>query len=150
MRPVMCILILSLFSCKQDNLYGINTDTRLSLLVDKKWQTVAMYVKSPEGTIIRDNLALFPDYRKDDYYLFRADSSFELNDHVNLQPGSLSPVIDSGSWTFTNQDQFIVMSGGSELPNLSPLKINVITQTDLTLQAPITDGTQHVILRAMK
>ena len=144
MRLLICMMFLLLAGCNDDNLYGINSDTRAYLLLNKKWQNSAIFVKSPQGIVIRDEYSLLPPYRKDDYFFFRADSTFELNDNAAKDPGVQGNILSSGTWDVIMKEQFLRLK--EQRSNLFPdsIKISSINETNLTIERPVADGVQFI------
>ena len=137
-------------SCKEDQLYGLNADTRTYLLADKKWQAAAIFVKSPQGIVLRDDLILQPDYEKDDYYFLRSDSTFELNDNAAMHPGGSGPVLATGTWMLVSSEEFIEFNSDQPLVFSDPLKIVSISSNEFSVEYPIPEGTKFISVRAIK
>jgi hypothetical protein len=140
MRSFICAILVLVAGCKDDNLYGINADTKTYLLVNKKWQTSAIFVKSKEGIVIRDEYTLQPAHLKDDYFFFRADSTFELNDNAVRDPLAPSPVLANGTWNLLMGEQFLKLKTESLLTFQDSVKISSISENSLTLERPVLDG----------
>ena len=149
MRLLVAVMVLIFVACKDDELYGINSNTKSYLLANKKWQTSAIYVKSPQGLVIRDEYVLLPEFRKDDYYLFRADSTFELNDNVSRDPIATSPVLASGNWNLIKSEQFLKLETTYNPYFQDSIKIASLTESSLTVEKPVIDGVQFISFRVI-
>ena len=96
----LCIAIASWYGCTKDD--TIQVKNYEQLLVDKKWQLTAITTGSANGVSVNKFDSL-PAYSKDDYFLFKADSTFELNDNIDTMPGSKhSRILDEGTWELTS------------------------------------------------
>src|SRR5688500_11060426 len=92
-----CGFVLTMIlSCTKST--GIDGQQRSQLLINKKWQLVKLVAKSDSGTTTINGVDSLPDYRKDDYLLMKADSTYEYNDNLVLRPGQSSQVLDAGNW----------------------------------------------------
>lgn len=135
--------------CKDDELYGLNVDTRTYLLANKKWQNSAIYVADARGTVIRDEYTPMPDYLKDNFLLLRADSTFELNDGINIDPLSTNTIISSGRWRLIANEQFLKFEPTYGVIYPDSVQITTIDATSFTVQMPAIDGTRFVSYRVV-
>ncbi len=151
MRYLFGVAVLAVFfvSCKDDDLYGINSDTRTYILADKKWQISSIFVKTTRGVIIRDDFTLLPDYRKDDYLFFRADSTFELNDNTLKDPLTTSLVIAKGKWRLEQGEQILRLFPESGVVPGDSLRIADIDASTFTVEKPAPEGVQAYGFRAV-
>lgn len=136
------LLVLLFGGCKEDDLYGINSDTRTFLLANKKWQTASIFVKSPQGLIIRDEYILLPDYKKDDYFIFRADSTFLLNDNTLRDPLATSEVLAGGGWILQMNEEILKLRVDYGATPIDSMKITVISADNFSVERPVIDGIQ--------
>jgi hypothetical protein len=151
MRFLTCALIVTVvaLSCKDDQLYGINADTRTYLLANKKWQNSAIYVTNAQGNVIRDEYTPLPEYRKDDYLLLRSDSTYELNDNVAKDPSSAGAVLSNGRWQLVMNEQFIDFNPQTGAVFGDSVQITMIDGSSFIVQMPAIDGTRYFSFRAM-
>jgi hypothetical protein len=151
MRLLICavVLMMVVIGCKEDELYGLNTDTRAYLLAGKKWQYSAIYVTDANGTVIRDEYTPLPDFIKDNYLLLRADSTFELNDNINRDPLAPSVTLASGRWRLISGEQFLKFDYQSGVIFSDSVRISSINASAFTLQTPAIDGTRFYSYRAL-
>ena len=100
--PVFVSIFLGcLFGCTKEDALVI--ERKHWLLVNKKWQLSGMSIKSPNGTQTNAYDSL-PSFRKDDYFIFRPDSTYEFNDNMDTMPGKNSKLLDAGSWKLKNNE----------------------------------------------
>jgi hypothetical protein len=67
-----------------------------------------MSLKAANGITTNEYDSL-PSYRKDDYFLFKPDSTYEFNDNTDTMPGKHSRILDAGSWKFKNRQTLLEM-----------------------------------------
>lgn len=149
MRSIICVVLVFLLSCKDDELFGINSDTRTFLLVNKKWKNSAIYVRSIQGQVLRDEYTFLPDYRKDDYFFFRADSTFELNDNVVKDPIAPGAVLANGTWNLLSSEQFLKLRSETGTVFQDSVKISSINDNTLLIERPVADGVQVFSFRVI-
>ena len=151
MKLFLLLLLVVLFvACKDDQLYGINADTKTYMLANKRWQAIAIFTKSPQGIVLRDDYILLPDYQKDDYYFLKSDSTFELNDNTNLHPGAQTPILATGTWKLAASDTYLELKSDNIAVIQDPLAITSISGTEFSVEVPVPEGRKFMSFRALK
>lgn len=97
------IAIMLISGCKKSDFP--DTKQRTELLINKKWQLVVLITKSQNGQTVVNAYDSLPAFRKDDYLLFRPDSTYEYNDNVQLRPGASSGILDAGEWKLIRENK---------------------------------------------
>lgn len=77
------------------------------LLVDKKWKYVSikLYVENEYDTV--DVYANTSDFVRDDYYIFKTDNTYELNDNILKENESDPDIIQKGTWSFNKMQTIL-------------------------------------------
>ena len=124
------VLMVSFTSCtKEDDLV---IERKQWLLVNKKWQLSGMSVNT-SGLIVNEFDSL-PSYRKDDYFIFRPDSTYEFNDNIDTMPGNNSKILDIGTWRFNEKEMELEMHSDQFNTTYTPAKVLELSTTNLSLQ----------------
>ena len=67
------------------------------------------------------------DYTKDDYLIFAADSTYQLNDNIILQSDTASTIIDSGTWLFSADNTQLLRHSDMYEHDYEPALIKTLT-----------------------
>jgi hypothetical protein len=126
--------LIFLFSCKKDHLNTGNTELRDQLIVDKKWEPVALNYKQDNGSEGPDVFSSLPEYKKDDYWLFRADGTYEINDNLKLRPGVLTSFIDAGTWKFYSFKEYFQLTSLNPDVRYSLSRIVSLSENELKIE----------------
>ena len=124
------VLVLNCFACTKDDELVI--ERKQWLLINKKWQLSGMSINT--GGIVVNEYDSLPSYRKDDYFIFRPDSTYEFNDNADTMPGNTSSILDIGTWTFNEKQMELGMHSDQYNSTYNPAKILELTTTNLSLQ----------------
>lgn len=139
MKCFIIVFCLFLLACsKDDSSDPTPQKTRTELLIDKKWQKTAISGKLADGTIVPDGFTSLPSYAKDDYYLFKSNLKYELNDNIEMHPGQTDKVIASGSWALVSSDQYLTVERDSDGFETN-VKITELTETQLKWESVIEE-----------
>jgi hypothetical protein len=126
MKYLIPLLFLAFLSCKKSN--NDLASQRSSLLVDKKWQLTGYDQDwiGDNGTPVHfEQLSALPEFLLDDYVIFRADNTLEMNDNQILDPDD--PIaVHHGNWHFEENGTVMVM----EIDNGNTTKSNITSVTD--------------------
>lgn len=128
---VLCMLILFIHGCTKDD--TIVFESKKGLLINKKWQLTGLTVRTAAGTLTNEFDSL-PAYRKDDYFLFKADSTYEFNDHIDTMPGKHSKILDAGIWKFNNRETFLEMQSDVFNTTYNAARIVELSSNKLSLE----------------
>ena len=134
MRTSICVLLaitITIFaSCSKDD--KIEQKSSVSLLTGKKWQLTEII--SIDSTGKQDDLfSELPEFEKDDYFLFNADSTYELNDNLQLRADSADRIIDAGDWEIIEGNK-ILMASNVFYTTYHPAEILEINENSLYVQ----------------
>ncbi len=124
-------LLLGSFRCtKEDDLI---IERKQWLLANKKWQLTGMSLKAAGGvfTNVYDSL---PSFRKDDYFVFKPDSTYEFNDNTDTMPGKNSRILDVGTWRLDEKQLQLEMHSDLYNTTYNPAKILELSTTNLSLE----------------
>ena len=108
--------------------------TAQEMLVNKKWQLVAQTTKVDSLPNIKDDFAALPGYEKDDYFIFKPDSTYEYNDNVIARPDASSKILDAGKWELLNGGKQIQLKSTVFTTKYPPSEIKEFTETKLFLE----------------
>ena len=128
---ILCLVTVQLNSCTKDDTILIKM--KQGLLINKKWQLTSMSVKTANGPLTNAYDSL-PPFRKDDYFLFKNDSTYELNDHIDTMPGKNSKILDAGSWKTNTSQTYLEMHSDLYNTTYNPARIIELSATKLTLE----------------
>jgi hypothetical protein len=103
---LLCLFFMNISSCTKED--AIVIESKEGFLINKKWQLTGMSLKAANGITTNEYDSL-PSYRKDDYFLFKPDSTYEFNDNTDTMPGKHSRILDVGSWKFKNRQTLLEM-----------------------------------------
>src|SRR5215211_2193639 len=128
---ILCLLIVNFISCTKEDTIVI--ERKQSLLVNKKWQLSGMSVTTTNGTTTNEFDSL-PSFRKDDYFLFKPDSTYEFNDNTDTVPGKNSRILDAGVWNLDSKQTQLEMHSDLYNTTYTTAKILELTTTKLSLE----------------
>ena len=125
------VLMLASFGCTKEDTLVI--ERKQWLLVNKKWQLSGMSSKTAGGAFTNEFDSL-PSFRKDDYFVFKPDSTYEFNDNMDTMPGKNSKILDVGTWKLDEKELKLEMH--SDLYNITynPAKILELSTSNLSLE----------------
>lgn len=128
---ILCLLIVNFASCTKEDTLVI--ERKQWLLVNKKWQLSGISVTTTNGTTTNEFDSL-PAFRKDDYFLFKPDSSYEFNDNTDTVPGKNSRILDAGVWNLDSKQTLLEMHSDLYNTTYTTAKILELTTTKLSLE----------------
>src|SRR5687768_11772451 len=130
----LCGLVLTtmILSCTKST--GIDGQQRSQLLINKKWQLAKLVAKTDSGTTTINGVDSLPDFRKDDYLLLKADSTYEYNDNLVLRPGQSSQVLDAGNWLLIAGNHALELHSTIYTRTYPPLQILELNATTMQLE----------------
>jgi hypothetical protein len=107
---VFAVLILIATGCKKDKDGG-----RMGIITSGTWKIIALatepgYDADGDGDIDSDLFALYDACEKDDYFVFRNNGSFEVNEGPTKCDPS-NPQVYSSEWQFANNESEIIIDG---------------------------------------
>lgn len=126
---ILALLIIS--ACGKDD--SIDSVSRHRQLMDTKWQ-VDMSVSIDSNGNETDLYSSLQEYAKDDYFLFKADSTYELNDNVLLRADSVSLIIDAGRWELSSDGSHLEMYSNVFNTEYEPARIVELNSAELLLE----------------
>jgi hypothetical protein len=128
----LCGLTFIFYSCIKND--SIVISSKADQLINKKWRLIAKQSKADSSAPIINDYDSLPDYDKDNYYLFREDSTYEYNDNAVIQPDSTSPILDTGRWEFTDNGNYLQLHSDVYTRSYNPSLIKELTETKLYLE----------------
>jgi len=127
----LCLAAAYLFGCtKQDALV---IERKHWLLVNKKWQLSSMSIKTANGNLTNQYDSL-PSFRKDDYFVFKPDSTYEFNDNTDTIPGKNSRILDAGIWKLDQKETVLEMHSDLFNSTYNPARILELSTSKLSLE----------------
>lgn len=135
MKKIIPVLASILFCC---SLGCTNEDALLIekkhwLLVNKKWQLSGMSIKTMNGAVTNKYDSL-PSFQKDDYFIFKPDSTYEFNDNLDTMPGKHSKILDAGKWKLENKETVLEMHSDVFNTTYNPARILELSSAKLSLE----------------
>lgn len=153
MKPIyLMILILScevISSCSKDDNDTTKRKENRELLVDKKWvmsSNISIDSLNNQTDLLQD----IEDYKKDDYFLFKPDSTYELNDNIELRYDTASVIIDAGKWVLSADGTELLRHSDVFTRTYSPAVIKEITDTSLLLESNFDTDNSKILTRYRK
>jgi hypothetical protein len=128
---VICMVFINLCACTKEDTIVI--EAKQDLLINKKWQLTGMSVRTANGNIANEYDSL-PSYRKDDYFLFKQDSTYEFNDHIDTMPGKHSRILDAGIWKIDSRQTYLEMQSDVFNTTYNPARIIELSTNKLALE----------------
>jgi Domain of unknown function (DUF5004) len=124
----LAILLFSM-GCKKDN--DKPNQSRMDLITAGQWKIIALtlvpgYDIDGDGDLDTDIFQDFDICEKDDFYVFKSNGIFEVNEGPSKCDAS-DPQVVSGSWSFANQEKEIILDG-------SPGTIEELTSSRLRMK----------------
>ena len=130
--PVLvCILLGCLLGCTKEDALVI--EKKHWLLVNKKWQLSGMLIKSTNGMLTNKYDSL-PSFGKDDYLIFKPDSTYEYNDNLDTMPGKSSKILDAGIWKLEDKETVLKMHSDLFNTTYNPARILELSNSQLSLE----------------
>ncbi|HUR10874.1 MAG TPA: DUF5004 domain-containing protein [Flavitalea sp.] len=145
-RFFLLLTVLSgfLIGCTKTN--GDVAKSKSEMLINKKWQLVSLTSQSGTGVTVINGVDSFPSYRRDDYLLFKSDSTYEYNDNLEPRPGLSSKIIDAGDWQLARNNTALEMHSTIWTRTYPLFDIMELTDTKLKMQTKSeSDGSLVVI-----
>jgi hypothetical protein len=127
----LCFIFLNLSGCTKEDTIVI--EVKQGTLINKKWQLTGMTVRTAGGVLSNEYDSL-PPYRKDDYFLFRPDSTYEFNDHIDTMPGKHSKILDTGTWRLDSRQTHLEMRSDMFNTTYNPATIIELSTNRLSLE----------------
>jgi hypothetical protein len=119
----------------------------MALLAGKKWQVVSMVSKSDTSGQETDVFINLPEYRKDDFLRFNADSTYELNDNLILRSDTTEIIIDAGKWELADGNKYLQMHSYVFTTTYYPAEIKELTDNSLLLETYYESDSSRVTTR---
>ena len=129
------LALLVFMSCGKDDTVSVESAT--NKLLNKRW-ILTSSVSIDSNGVEKDIFTPLPEYRKDDYFQFNADSSYEFNDNVELRSDSVSPIIDAGKWAFTRGGTYLELYSSFFNTTYEPALVQTLSDTELFLERRYT------------
>jgi hypothetical protein len=126
-----CIVLVFLFGCIKDD--AIVIERKYWLLVNRKWQLSGMSVKAANGILTNEYDSL-PSFRKDDYFVFKPDSTYQFNDNTDTMPGKNSRILDVGIWKLDQKETVLEMHSDMFNTSYNPARILELSSSKLSLE----------------
>jgi len=125
---ILCIVFseIAYVSCDKDDSASGNNNFRPETLIDKKWQ-IQSNISIDSTNHETDLLSGQEGYTKDDYLIFAADSTYQLNDNIILQSDTASKIIDSGTWLFSADNTQLLRHSDMYEHDYEPALIKTLT-----------------------
>ncbi len=134
-------LILLITGCdKDDDLVPGNIREQL---VAKKWKRISIVSTDSAGTET-DLYTPLAEFQKDDYLLFNADSTYELNDNLTLRADTVTRIVDAGKWELVENNTAIRMYSNIFLTWYEPLSILTLNEQTLEVKADFASDRSSV------
>ena len=92
-----------------------------------------MSVKTASGNLTNEYDSL-PRYRKDDYFFFKQDSTYEFNDNIDTMPGKHSKILDAGIWKLDSRQTQLEMHSDVYNTTYNPARIIELSSNKLSLE----------------
>lgn len=134
-------------SCTKDDTISVS-NTR-QMLLNKKWKITETTSIDSNGNE-KDLFSALPPYRKDDYLLFNNDSTYELNDNLELDEDSLSTIIDAGRWALTQNGTYLELHSNLLNSSYEPALIKEISDNMLYVERKYTSDNSIVRTRYIR
>lgn len=128
---ILAVLSVALFACSKDDINPL--ETKKQQLIGKKWM-LSSTVSIDSNGVETDILSDLPEYQRDDYFLFNADSTYELNDNILRSSDTLSIVLDGGSWALTQGGTYLELYSNFWNSMYEPALIKELTNDRLFLE----------------
>jgi hypothetical protein len=122
-------------------------ENRRALLIEKKWQAVSMISKSDTSDQEIDMFINLPEYRKDDFFIFNPDSTYELNDNLILRSDTTEIIIDAGKWELSDGNNYLQMHSYIFTTTYYPALIKELTENSLMLETYYATDSSTVTTR---
>ena len=123
--------VVFLFGCIKDD--AIVIERKHWALVNKKWQLSGMSIQTANGMLTNQYDSL-PSFRKDDFFVFKPDSTYEFNDNIDTMPGKNSKILDAGIWKLDQKETVLEMHSDMFNTTYNPARILELTSSKLSLQ----------------
>jgi hypothetical protein len=117
------------------------------MLIGKKWQAVSIMSRSDTSDAEIDRFINLPEYSKDDFLRFNADSTYELNDNLVLRSDTTSIIIDAGNWELTDGNNYLQMHSSVFTTTYHPALIKELTGASLLLERYFSSDSSTVTTR---
>jgi hypothetical protein len=149
---VLTILLITLIiaGCNKKHDGSALNKSRKDLLINKKWQVLSISRLLDDGmTVDPDYYSKLPEYEQDDYYFFRWNLTYDINENKVRRPLSEEQLYDNGTWSLTQGDKYL------ELQSLRGfghpiIQITDISDTELRFVWSNQDGLLNYILKPMQ
>ena len=92
-----------------------------------------MTIKASTG-IVANAYDSLPSFRKDDYFHFKPDSTYEFNDNRDTIPGKNSRILDAGIWKLDQKETLLEMHSDIFNTTYNPARILELTSSKLSLE----------------
>ena len=125
------LLLINFSGCTKEDTIVI--ERKQWLLINKKWQITGLSVKTTNGNTTNEYDSL-PSFSKDDYFLFRADSTYQFNDNLDTMPGKNSKILDAGTWQLNNKQTHLEMHSDVFNTSYTTARILELGSTKLSIE----------------
>lgn len=153
MKPIYLMMLLGCcacnLSCSKDDTDTTEKKENRELLIDKKW-VVTSNISIDSLNNQTDLLQDIEDYKKDDYFLFKSDSTYELNDNIELRYDTASVIIDAGKWILSNDGTELNRHSDVYTRSYEPATIKELNDTLLVLESIFETDNSKLLTRYRK
>ena len=112
-KPLLILMTLTVaitMGCKKDK-----EQTRMDLLTNGQWKVISFTVTPPvdldgDGDVDSDAYALMDACERDDYFIFKRDGKYEINEGATKCDAS-DPQTEVLDWSFVNDEKELIMDG---------------------------------------
>jgi len=135
---IFTFLLFVFSSCNKEKV-----KSKTDLLTQKAWKIQKLETKEGNNPW-EDDFPTWDACSKDDRYVFRANNTYEFNEGLTKCDPSDPQIIDTGTWSFTNNETKLLIDG-DEFTIVSLTDSNLIlssqeTVQGITFQVKITFG----------
>ncbi len=133
---IIALSVIACISCSKDEMEEPKNNpspTQIrGWLQDKKWVIVSNVSIDSLNNVL-DLMQDVENFKLDDYFFFRPDSTYELNDNLLLRNDTATRIIDAGKWELSDDAQLLRHSD-TYTTTYHPATIKEITDSTLFLE----------------
>lgn len=124
---IFTFLLFVFSSCNKEKV-----KSKTDLLTQKAWKIQKLETKEGNNPW-EDDFPTWDACSKDDRYVFRANNTYEFNEGLTKCDPSDPQIIDTGTWSFTNNETKLLIDG-DEFTIVSLTDSNLILSSQETVQ----------------
>jgi len=124
---IFTFLLFVFSSCNKEKV-----KSKTDLLTQKAWKIQKLETKEGNNPW-EDDFPTWDACSKDDRYVFRANNTYEFNEGLTKCDPSDPQIIDTGTWSFTNNETKLLIDG-DEFTIVSLTDSNLILSSQETIQ----------------